>query len=104
VLPLSVEIWASVLVLELTPETRTTGPTLTMKLVTEDAQAETLTSSNAEDMVDQTTMTRALKLMLDAQENHTRDQLSERPAKNLLCQEVQLVGSGEKPEMENGDH
>jgi hypothetical protein len=42
--------------------------------------------------------------MSDVQENHTRDLLSERQAKNLLCQEVLLVGSGEKEEMENGDH
>jgi hypothetical protein len=101
---LSVEIWASALVLELTPETETIEPTSTMKLVTEDAQVEILIFFNAEDMVDQTTETRALKLMSDALENHTRDQLSESQAKNLLCLEVILVGSGEKQEMENGDH
>jgi hypothetical protein len=84
VLPLSVKIWASVRVPELTPETRTTEPTSTTKLVTEDAQVEILISFNAESMVDQETMIRALKLMSDVLENHTRDHLSESQAKNLL--------------------
>jgi hypothetical protein len=65
VLPLSAEIWASIKVPELIPETETTKKTLTLKLVTEDAQVETLTSSNAESMVDQTKVTRAPKLMSD---------------------------------------
>jgi len=84
VLPSSVKIWASVEVLELTPETETTEPTLTLKLVTEDAVLHTLTSFNAESMVDQTTETRVLKLTSDVQVNHTRDLPSERLEKNLL--------------------
>jgi hypothetical protein len=52
-----------VLVQEPKPETSTTLLTSTQKLVTEDVLLHTRTSSNAEDMVDQTKMTRVLKLM-----------------------------------------
>jgi hypothetical protein len=67
---LSAETWASVKVLDPIPETTTIEKTLIPKLETEDAQVETLTSSNAESMVDQTKMTRALKLMSNAQVDH----------------------------------
>jgi hypothetical protein len=52
-----------------------------MKLDTEDAQVAMPTSSNAESTVDQTTMTRALKLMSNVQVNHGLLQL-ERPDLN----------------------
>jgi hypothetical protein len=70
VLPLSVEILDTAKVLDPILETKPTMKTLTLKLETEDAQVETLTSSNAESMVDQTTMTRVLKLMSDVLEDH----------------------------------
>jgi len=70
VLILSVEILDSEKVLEPDPEITTIEKTSTTKLDIEDAQEETLTSSNAEDMVDQTTTTRAPKLMSNVQENH----------------------------------
>jgi hypothetical protein len=66
----SAEIWASELVLEPEPEIIKTEKTSTTKLETEDVQVETPTSSNAESMVDQTTMTRVLKLMSDVLEDH----------------------------------
>jgi hypothetical protein len=77
----SVEIWDSEKVLEPTPETRTTEKILILTLETEDALLITLASSNAEDMVDQTKETRALKLMSDALENHGLLSMS-RQAKN----------------------
>jgi len=39
-----------------------------------------------------------------SRKNHGRDHHSERLVKNSLCLEVTLAGSGEKQEMENGDH
>jgi hypothetical protein len=43
-------------------------------------------------------------ILILSKKNHGREHLSVRLVKNLLCQEVTLVGSGEKEEMENGDH
>jgi len=51
-------------------ETTVTEKPLILKLDTEDAMVETPASSNAEDMVDQTKMTRVLMLWSDAQEDH----------------------------------
>ena len=70
VLILSAEIWDTVKVLELTPEISTIEPSSILKLDTEDAQLETPISSNAEDMVDQDKVTRVLKLMSNALEDH----------------------------------
>jgi hypothetical protein len=70
VLPLSAETWVMVPVLDLIPEIMPTEKTLIVKPETEDVQLQTLTSSNAESMVDQTTMTRVLKLTSDVLEDH----------------------------------
>jgi hypothetical protein len=59
----SVDLLVSVKVLEPKPEITTIEKTSTLKLDTEDVLLQMITSSNAEDMVDQTTMTRAPKLM-----------------------------------------
>jgi hypothetical protein len=39
-----------------------------------------------------------------SRKSHGREHLSVRLVKNLLCQEETQDGSGEKQEMENGDH
>jgi hypothetical protein len=70
VLILSAEIWVMVRVLEPTPETSTTEPPSIPKLDIEDVLLEIPLSFNAEDMVDQTKMTRVLKLMSNALEDH----------------------------------
>jgi hypothetical protein len=63
----------------------------------------TITSSNAESMVDQTTMTRALWLMLDAQENHGHHPMSrsdlfiESPAKVGLKSTMEVSGDQSHP-------
>jgi hypothetical protein len=88
-------------VLEPEPETTTTERTSTRKLDTEDAQVETLTSSNAEDTADQTTMIRVLMLMSDALENHGT-QYTSRLVVNT--ESPKKVGLKEKEEMDNGDH
>jgi hypothetical protein len=67
---LFVKISVMVTVLEPKLETKTTEPISTTKLDTEDATLVLPISCNAESMVDQTTRTRALKLMLNVQENH----------------------------------
>jgi hypothetical protein len=67
---LSVEIWASVPVLEPRPEDMKTRKISILKPVTEDVLLTTITFFNAESMVDQTKMTEALKLMSNAQVNH----------------------------------
>jgi hypothetical protein len=85
VLILSVEILDSEKVLEPNPETTTTEKTSTTKLDIEDAQEDTQISFNAEDMVDQTTMTRAPKLMSTALENHG-NQIMSRPEVNSESQ------------------
>lgn len=43
-------------------------------------------------------------ILILSRKNHGREHLSVRSVKNLLCQELHLAGSGEKQEMENGDH
>jgi len=63
---LFVKILDSVKVLPARRETMETETTSTLKLDTEDALPQTEASCNAESMVDQTTMTRALWLMLVA--------------------------------------
>jgi len=100
---LSAEIWDMELVLELEPEIHTTDLT-SILLVTEDAMLVLEDSLIAESTVDQTTMTEALKLMLDAQVNHTWDQTSEEEVLNSQSMEDHPDTSGEKPVMENGDH
>jgi shikimate kinase len=88
----------TVRVLEPRPETTITSLTSTLKLVTEDALLITEASSNVEDTVDQTTMTRALKLMLNAQEHHGSqttsrlDQNSESPVKDGLKESAETSG------------
>jgi hypothetical protein len=59
-----------VLVLEPRPEDMVTKKILILKLVTEDVLLPTITSFNAESMVDQTRMTRVLRPMSDAQDHH----------------------------------
>jgi hypothetical protein len=97
----SVEIWDSEKVLEPRPETETTEKTSILKLEIEDALLITLTSSNAEDMVDQDKATRVLKLMSDALENHGLLSMS-RLAKNSEL--LEKDGCKEKPETEDGVH
>jgi hypothetical protein len=93
-----------VLVLEHIPETHTTELTL-IALVTEDVLLKTKILTHAISMVDQTIMTRALKLMSDAQVNHTRDHTSTELDPNLLSAETLALDMfGERPEMANGDH
>jgi hypothetical protein len=70
VLLLSAETLDTVKVLEPKLEDKETRKISILKLETEDVPVETITSSNAESMVDQTKMTRVLKLMSDAQEDH----------------------------------
>jgi hypothetical protein len=72
-------------------------------LETEDVLLETEASLNAESMVDQTTMTSALKLMSDVQENHTRDLDSEEPVQNSPSMVDHPVMFGERAEV-YGDH
>jgi hypothetical protein len=74
-----------------------------MKLDTEDAQVAMPTSSNAESTVDQTTMTRALKLMSNVQVNHGLLQL-ERPDLNSESLVLPVDSSTEKQETTDGDH
>lgn len=45
-----------------------------------------------------------LFILILSRKNHGREHHSVRLVKNLLCQEATLAGSGEKEEMENGDH
>jgi hypothetical protein len=97
----SAEILDSVKVLEPDLETTTTEKTLTVKLDIEDVLVETLTSSNAEDMVDQTTMTRVLMPMSDALENHGIQSMSRLV---LNSESLPKVGLKEKEKMANGDH
>jgi hypothetical protein len=62
-------------------------------------------SSNAEDTVDQTKTTKALKLMSDAQDHHTRDLHSIESAQNSLLAETLTVDTyGERVMMVLGDH
>jgi len=84
-------------------EIKTTERNSTEKLVTEDVLQETQTSSNAESMVDQTTMTTLPKLMSDVQVLHTSIRL-ERLEQNSESLVTALVGFTEKERMENGDH
>jgi hypothetical protein len=84
-------------------ETLITERDLTLKLDTEDVLQVTLTSSIAESMVDQITMTTLLKLTLDAQENHTNIR-SERLELNSESQDPPQVGYTEKEKMANSDH
>jgi len=90
-------------VLEPELETKTTERNSIEKPDTEDAHVETLTSSNVENTVDQTTKTIVLKLMSDAQVLHTSIRL-ERLELNSEFQEIPMVGYTEKERMENGDH
>jgi hypothetical protein len=102
---LCAEILDLVLVLEPIPETSIMLLTSILKLVTEDVLLHTRASSNAEDMVDQTTMTRALKLMSDAQDHHIRDHHSTELDQNLLLAVLPTkVTSGERVKMVHGDH
>jgi len=84
---------------EPTLETETTEQ-LSIPLETEDALLETETFHNAESMVDQTTMTSVLKLMLNAQVYHG-DHTMSRLVRNSESQEK--VGLKEEAEM-YGDH
>jgi len=89
---------------EPTPETETTE-LLSILSETEDVLLLTEIFLNAESTVDQTTETQALKLMSDAQDHHTRDQLSIELAQNSLSAETLAVDTyGERVEMEHGDH
>jgi hypothetical protein len=102
---LCAEILDLVLVLEPILETSTILLTSTLKLVTEDVPPHTRVFSNVEDMVDQTRMTRVLKLMLDAQDHHIRDHHSTKLDQNsLLAVPLIPVTSGERVEMVHGDH
>jgi len=102
---LSVEIWASVPVLEPRPEDMKTRKISILKPVTEDVLLITITFFNAESMVDQTKMTEAPKLMSDVQDHHTRDLHSTESVQNSLLVETLAVDTfGEKPEMAHGDH
>jgi hypothetical protein len=90
---------------ELRPETSTTELHSTLKLETEDVLLETEAFFSAEDTVVQTKETSVLKLMLDAQDHHTRDQHSTESVQNSLSAETFILDmSGEKPEMVLGDH
>jgi hypothetical protein len=92
-------------VLEPIPEITTTELLSILKLETEDVLLETLASFNAEDMVDQTKMTEAHKLMSDAQDHHTRDLHSTESVQNSLSAETHTPDmSGERPAMVLGDH
>jgi len=82
-------------------EINTTERTLILKLDIEDAQLHTATSSNAEDMVDQTRMTRVLMPLSDAQVFHG-SQSTSRQVKN--SESPEKVGYTEKPEITYGDH
>jgi predicted methyltransferase len=70
VLKLSAETLDLLLVLEPRQETKETETTSILKPEIEDVLHTIVTFSNAESMVDQTTTTRVLKLMLDVQESH----------------------------------
>jgi hypothetical protein len=70
VLKLSAETLDLLLVLEPRQETKETEITSILKPEIEDVLHTIVTFSNAESMVDQTTTTRVLKLMLDVQESH----------------------------------
>jgi len=105
VLPLFVEILDLEQVQELIPEISTILVNSTHKLVTEDVPLITRPLCNAESTVDQTKETLVLKLMLDAQDHHTRDHHSTRLVQNSLLVETLTVDTfGEKPEMVHGDH
>jgi hypothetical protein len=98
---LYVKILDLVKVLPVRRETTKTEITLTLKLDTEDVLLQAKTSFNAESMVDQTTMTRALWLMLNVLVFHGLHNMS-RPAVN--SESLLKVGLKEEPEMDNGDH
>jgi hypothetical protein len=98
---LFVKILVTVKVLPAREETNTTEKTLIAKLDTEDVMLETLTSSNAEDMVDQTTMTSLLMLLLHAQVNHGLQNGKELVKNsNTLLTDLSI----EEEETTNGDH
>jgi len=98
------ETSVSELVPEPTPETETTELT-SIQSVTEDAMLVLEAFHNAESTVDQTTMTRVLKLMSDVQANHTKDLHSTELVQNSLSAETQeLDTSGEREVMALGDH
>jgi len=98
------ETSVSELVPEPTPETETTELT-SIQSVTEDAMLVLEAFHNAESTVDQTTMTRVLKLMSDVQANHTRDHHSTKSVQNSLSAETHTPAmSGEREVMEHGDH
>jgi hypothetical protein len=97
----SAEILDSEKVLEPDLETTTTEKTSTVKLEIEDVLVETIISSNAESMVDQTTMTRVLKPMSDALENHG---IQSTLRLVLNSESLPKVGLKEKEEMVNGIH
>jgi hypothetical protein len=82
-------------------ETNTTEKDSILQLDTEDAMVETLTSSNAEDMVDQIKMTSLLMLLLHAQVNHGLQN-----GKELVRNSNKLLTdlSTEEEEITNGDH
>jgi hypothetical protein len=73
----------------------------TLKLETEDVLLTTRKSFNAEDTVDQTKETSALKLMLNAQVLHGDHTMSELDLNSELPEKD---GLKEKPEMADGDH
>jgi hypothetical protein len=99
----SAEIWDSEKVLEPDLETTTTENFSILKLDTEDVLLAIITSSNAEDMVDQIKTINPPKLMLDAQENHGRFQLVSK-VHNSESLEATTVGSTERELMVYGDH
>jgi hypothetical protein len=93
------------LVLEPRPEDMVTKNNSIPKLDTEDVLLQTTTSCNAESTVVQTKMTSVLKLMLDAQDHHTRDHHStELDQNSLLAEMLQVVTYGERLRMVLGDH
>jgi hypothetical protein len=94
-----------VLVLEPRLEITTTELPSTQKLETEDVPLETLAFFNAEDTEVQTKEISVLKLMLDAQDHHTRDHHSTESVQNSLSAETLIPDmSGERPTMVHGDH
>jgi hypothetical protein len=92
------------LVLELRQETLTIDLNL-IQLETEDVLLQTPAFLNAESTVVQTKEISVLKLMLDAQDHHTRDHHSTESVQNSLSAETpHPVMCGERPEMVLGDH
>jgi hypothetical protein len=94
---------AMVKVEEPKPETHITEKTSTLKLDTEDAQVAIPRFLTAESTVDQTTMTRAPKLMSNVQENHGYHQL-ESKVQNSELLDLLPVGSTEREVTTDGDH